>query len=137
VTRLELPFESIAELRARAELANNDLRLYLAGTADLRVSDEMRVILTAVHQQAQKSRISVVSIDLTELEFMNSSCFKAFVFWLGELQELPAERRYRLRFIQSPHMLWQRRSLHALRCFASELVSIEQAPDTSSLKSPV
>ena len=35
------------------------------------------------------------------------------------------DRQYRIRFLSNTEMLWQRRSLHALQCFASHLISVE------------
>jgi hypothetical protein len=68
--------------------------------------------------------IPEVQIDLRELEFMNSSCFKSFVSWISEVSELTSGH-YRIRFLSNPSILWQHRSLHALSCFAAELVTIE------------
>ncbi len=56
---------------------------------------------------------------------MNSSCFKSFVTWIGEVQDLQPDKQYRIHFRSNPEMLWQRRSLHALRCFAVDLITIE------------
>ena len=44
---------------------------------------------------------------------------------MSEVQDLPAERQYRIRLIANSGMLWQRRSLHALKCFADELIRID------------
>ena len=99
---------------------------YLSGTADLRVADEMGTLLRALHQHALDTQAECISVDLRELEFMNSSCFKAFVSWIANLQELPSEKQYRVKLLSSPAMLWQRRSLHALSCFAQHLVSVER-----------
>ena len=40
------------------------------------------------------------------------------------VQEQP--RRYKVRFLSNPNFHWQKRSLHSLRCFAVELVSITE-----------
>jgi hypothetical protein len=56
---------------------------------------------------------------------MNSSCFKAFVSWLGVLQDVDRVRQYRIRFLSDDQKHWQRRSLSALCCFAVDLVRIE------------
>jgi hypothetical protein len=48
----------------------------------------------------------------------------SFVSWIGEVSDLTAGQ-YRIRFLSNPSILWQRRSLHALSCFAAELVTIE------------
>ena len=123
---IALPVEQAAELRARLTREDSALVAKLSGTADLRVTDSVEAILTRVHQQALELGIPEVQMDLRELEFMNSSCFKSFVSWISEVSDLTAGQ-YRIRFLSNPSILWQRRSLHALSCFAAELVTIEAA----------
>ena len=121
---IALPVEQAAELRARLTREDSGLVAKLSGTADLRVTDSVEAILTRVHQQALELGIPEVQMDLRELEFMNSSCFKSFVSWISEVSDLTAGQ-YRIRFLSNPRILWQRRSLHALSCFAADLVTIE------------
>jgi hypothetical protein len=82
-------------------------------------------LLPRVHEEALRRSAAEVVVDFRKLEFMNSSCFKSFVTWISEVQELAPEKQYRLRLLSSPEMHWQRRSLHALRCFAVDLISVE------------
>lgn len=124
MNEIALPVEQAAELRARLLLDGQALVAKLSGTADLRVTDSVEAILARVHQKALELSISEVQMDLRDLEFMNSSCFKSFVSWIGEVSDLTAGQ-YRIRFLSNPSILWQRRSLHALSCFAAELVTIE------------
>jgi hypothetical protein len=124
VSEIALPVEQAAELRARLTREEAALVAKLSGTADLRVTDSVEAILSRVHQKALELGIAEVRMDLRELEFMNSSCFKSFVSWISEVSEL-ASGQYRIRFLSNPSILWQRRSLHALSCFAAELVTIE------------
>jgi len=124
VIEIALPVEQAAELRARLTREDSGLVAKLSGTADLRVTDSVEAILTRVHQQALELGIPEVQMDLRELEFMNSSCFKSFVSWISEVSDLTAGQ-YRIRFLSNPRILWQRRSLHALSCFAADLVTIE------------
>ncbi|AKV04211.1 hypothetical protein AKJ09_10874 [Labilithrix luteola] len=83
-------------------------------------------MLASLHEKAQALGVASVAIDLTQLEFMNSSCFKAFVSWIDRVQQMDAQKQYRIRFVSNPAILWQRRSLHALQCFAAELISIDR-----------
>jgi hypothetical protein len=124
VTEIALPVQQAAELRARLTQEDNALVAKLSGTADLRVTDSVEAILGKVHQKALELSIPEVQMDLRELEFMNSSCFKSFVSWISEVSDLSAGQ-YRIRFLSNPSILWQRRGLHALSCFAAELVTIE------------
>jgi hypothetical protein len=124
VNEIALPVQQAAELRARLTQEDDALVAKLWGTADLRVTDSVEAILSRVHQKALELSIPEVRMDLRELEFMNSSCFKSFVSWISDVSDLTAGQ-YRIRFLSNPSILWQRRSLHALSCFAAELVTIE------------
>jgi len=124
VNVIALPVEQAAELRAQLTREETGLVAKLSGTADLRVTDSVEAILTRVHQKALELGIPEVRMDLRELEFMNSSCFKSFVSWISDVSDLTTGQ-YRIRFLSNPSILWQRRSLHALSCFAAELVTIE------------
>ena len=112
-------------LTSTVEQQDAALVVRLVGNADLRAKKELGSMLGKLHARAQKPEISEVIIDVRELEFMNSSCFKAFVSWLTEIMELPKEEQYRVRFRSNPDTLWQRRSLHALRSYALMIVVIE------------
>ncbi len=113
-----------AELDAQVTRREDVLNVHLAGTADLRVTDAIGSILTTVHAKALELGVHKVVVDLRALEFMNSSCFKSFVKWITDVQELPSPQ-YRIRFLSNPAILWQRRSLHALSCFAADLITID------------
>ena len=125
MNEIALPVEQAAELRARLIREDAALVAKLSGTADLRVTESVEAILNRVHQKAIELGIPEVRMDLRELEFMNSSCFKSFVSWISEVSDMPSGQQYRIRFLSNPSILWQRRSLHALSCFAAELITIE------------
>ena len=120
-----LPSIDTPAFTAAASHADGGLVCELAGTADLRVQQALEQFLFQVNELAHERRAGEVAVDLRKLEFMNSSCFKAFVGWIGQLQEIERERQYKIRFLSDPRLLWQRRSLHALSCFAVDLITIE------------
>ncbi|HUS65753.1 MAG TPA: hypothetical protein VMZ28_14480 [Kofleriaceae bacterium] len=101
-----------------------ELQVTLSGTADGRWTVPMAEFVAAVEQEAESGPTPVVVVDFRELEFMSSSCFKAFVTWLQHLLDMPDDRRYRIRFVSNPKRHWQARSLRALACFATELVDV-------------
>ncbi len=76
----------------------------------------------SVHDRLAKAGQSTVTVDFRDLEFCNSSGFKAFIHWLERIREMPKEAQYRLRFLLSPVRKWQRTSLLALSCFAPDRV---------------
>jgi anti-anti-sigma factor len=113
-----------ADFRARAGKLGPGLTVTLAGNADRNVQAELERFMSAVHDEARRMGAAEVVVDLKELEFMNSSCLKCLVWWISRVQELAADHQYRITFLSSPAMYWQRRSLDALAGLASELVSV-------------
>lgn len=102
------------------------LTIKLTGEGNLDAVDAIRTVLTGAHAEAQRVGVKEVVIDLTELEFLTSSGIKHFVSWLREASLL-GEDAYGIRFLSSPKVSWQRRSLQALQIFASKLLTIEVA----------
>ena len=117
------PVEDI-EFSARAGGTAPTLIVTLVGNADLNVKAELDRFMAAVHEEARRIGAREVVVDLKALEFMNSSCLKSFVWWISSVHELAAAHQYRINFVSSPSMYWQRRSLSALAGLATELVSI-------------
>jgi hypothetical protein len=127
VTNSNLPAIDASELRASTTANGVGLMVALDGTADLRSQEQLDDFLEQLDRCARALKTPEVIVDLRKLEFMNSSCFKAFVSWIGRLQELDATEQYKIRFLSDQRMLWQRRSLHALSCFAVDLITIENS----------
>jgi len=100
-------------------------QLRLVGSADAAALAPLEQVVDKLHAELVASAKPECSIDLVGLEFMNATCFKIFVGWLGRIQELAPERRYRIVFRSNPARAWQTRSLRTLSCFATELVGIE------------
>ena len=117
------PVEDI-DFSASAGGAAPTLIVTLVGNADLNVKAELDRFMGAVHEEARRIGAKEVVVDLKALEFMNSSCLKSFVWWISSVQELAAAHQYRITFVSSAAMYWQRRSLSALAGLATELVSI-------------
>jgi anti-anti-sigma factor len=126
MTALSQPIQS-AELNATVTMVDKALLVRMSGTADLRVTETIEKLLSSVHQQATAGGVGEVKVDLRNLEFMNSSCFKSFVTWISQVQELAESAQYRILFFSNPAILWQRRSLNALSCFAAHLITIDSS----------
>jgi hypothetical protein len=121
----DLPEISSSTFSAASSFENEALSVRFTGNADLAAKNALELLLPRVHSEALRVRTPEVVIDFTGLEFMNSSCFRSFVSWLSDVQDLPTHQQYRIRLISNSAMLWQRRSLHALKCFADDLIRIE------------
>ena len=99
--------------------------LELVGSADGRVAPALLVLVTALHDRLCIDHVDRITVDMHRLEFMNASAFNALVTWLGLVNDLDPEARYKLRFRTNPAVHWQRRSLRTLSCFATDLVEVE------------
>jgi hypothetical protein len=99
--------------------------LELHGNADNAASGPLAALIGRLHDDLVAHGAREVIVDMARLELMNASAFNALVSWLGLVQELPLERRYRLRFRSSDKIPWQKRSLRTLSCFATDLIDIE------------
>jgi len=113
------------DFSAEANASERRIQVTLSGTADLTVRSQLDRFLRDVHGEAQRSRAEEVTVDVRALEFMNSSCLKCFVWWISTVQEQTTEGRYRIVFVSSPTVYWQRRSLNALACLANELITVQ------------
>ncbi len=113
------------DFAAQACANNRRIQVSLTGTADLTVKRQLDHFLRDVHTEAQRCLAEEVTVDVRRLEFMNSSCLKSFVWWISTVQEQSGDGRYRIVFVSSPTVYWQRRSLNALACLANEIISIQ------------
>jgi hypothetical protein len=127
-----MPMEAIELLAANTKDFSTDggadgdgIIVRWKGSADLRAQEPLTLMLRSLHEEARRRGTRAVRVDLTELEFMNSSCFKNVLFWINQVQQLAPEEQYRIRFLSNPTLHWQKRSLRALQTFAAELVTVE------------
>jgi hypothetical protein len=114
-----------ADLRCEASVEDDAVSVRLAGSAETASMAALEAMLREVHAAAVRVGAREVRVDLRRLEFMNSSCLKTFITWIGQVQELEAPRQYTVRFLSDDGKHWQRRSLGALSCFAVDLIRVE------------
>ena len=122
---LELPTVSGGVMSAEGQAVDGEVQVRFAGTADVEAKADLEVFVKRLHTEVVRLGAAKVIVDLRELEFMNSSCFKIFVAWLAQVRDLDPDNQYRIHLRSNPNLLWQRRSLAALSCFAVDLVAIE------------
>ncbi len=123
-SRLDVPSVKTNDFQAVASLASWVITMKLEGTADLRVNAPLEDFVQQVRSEAARIKVKEVVVDFRALEFMNSSCFKAFVSWLAQVEDIEPDARYRIRFLSDNSKHWQKRSLVALSCFASDVVEV-------------
>ena len=97
------------------------------GRAEVGAKEVLGPFLKLVDASLLAEKARTVTVDIRKLTFMSSSCFKDFVVWLSDLTNRPPEQRYRIQFLSSAKVRWQRGSLSSLSCFALDLVDIVEA----------
>jgi hypothetical protein len=107
--------------------ADTEIQVRFLGTADMDATSPLEIFLRRLHGEASRSRMRTVVFDVSQLGFMNSSCFKCFVSWIDLVVKLPLETRYEVHFVSNAQLQWQRRSLEALHRFAPDVVSLDAA----------
>jgi hypothetical protein len=121
------PSLQVAEEKYSAGLTTDGsgLKVVFRGTVStVNPAEILNPFVDAIHGQLAGASAKELRVDFTELEFCNSSGFKAFIHWIQCIQAMPEESRYKLRFVSSPARKWQRTSLLALSCYAPNLVEI-------------
>ena len=104
------------------------VKVYFKGTiSTVNPSVVLNPFVDAVHAYAVGASAREVRVDLTQLEFCNSSGFKSFIHWIERIQQAPEAKRYKLRFVSTKERRWQRASLLALSCYGVNTVVIEGA----------
>lgn len=113
------------DLKTETAIGPSAITIRLIGSAENESKILLDGFLKAIHEAALVDTVGEVVVDLRELEFMNSSCIKAFVSWIGNVQEATPSGQYRMRFLSDAKKEWQGRSLAALACFAADLIRVE------------
>jgi hypothetical protein len=112
-------------LTVEALLCGRSLHVSMHGVADGQMMSRLASLLNRVHVEARRLRVTEARVDLRYLEFMDSSCLKAFVTWLSSQQDLALESQYPIRFLFNAKNHWQRKTLQALRAFAPDVTCVE------------
>ncbi len=107
------------------------LEVSIQGEASLDSLESLSRVLDATHEEAVRLSSKEVVMNLTQLEFLNSSGVKHFVKWLRRASAAGEGQGYRIRILSSPLVPWQRRGLEALRCFAPQRVTVETVSETA------
>jgi hypothetical protein len=123
-----MPALQVAEEKYSAHIAADPLgiRVYFKGTiSTVNPAVVLNPFVDGVHAHVVESGSKEIRVDLTQLEFCNSSGFKSFIHWIERIQQAAEPKRYKLRFISTKDRRWQRASLLALSCYGVNIVVID------------
>jgi hypothetical protein len=125
-----MPALQVADEKYSAQMVPdaNGIRIVIQGTiSTLNPALVLNPFVDAVHAHVIEAGAKEVRVDLTSLEFCNSSGFKSFIHWIERIQVAPEGKRYQLRFVSTNERRWQRASLLALSCYGVNIVVVEGA----------
>jgi hypothetical protein len=117
---LSSPFSIVSDESADKPLVK------LSGNGDAAAVQPLDEYLVRLHEQLRSQKSAGVLVDVTQLEFMNSSCIKAFASWIHDVATCDAPYAVRMRF--NPDLRWQKRTLETLTRLAPRIVQLEEAP---------
>jgi hypothetical protein len=80
-----------------------------------------------VHAAAMEDKLPELTLDVRRLSFVNSSSIRLFVEWITWVRKEPETSRYRLKFLTSRQVTWQRTTVSTLVSLARNIVSTETA----------
>jgi len=123
-----MPALQVSEEKYSAHLAPdvNGIPAHFKGTiSTVNPAAVLNPFVDAVHAHVLEAGAKEIRVDLTQLEFCNSSGFKSFIHWIERIQSSPEPKRYKLRFISTKDRRWQRASLLALSCYGVNIVVID------------
>jgi hypothetical protein len=113
------------DLKASLVEKDDSILLVFSGSAETSSMSAIDELLQNAHNTALSRNMKEVTVGFRDLEFMNSSCIKVFVTWLTRIEGVSEDKRYRIRFLSDPNKSWQKRSLHALSCFAVGSITVD------------
>jgi hypothetical protein len=125
-----MPSLQVAEEKYSAQLGSDaqGVRVHFRGTiSTINPAVVLNPFVDAVHAHVLEAGAKEIRVDLTALEFCNSSGFKSFIHWIERIQQAPEPKRYKLRFLSTKERKWQRTSLLALSCYGINIVQIDGA----------
>lgn len=111
-------------LTAEGAAAGDLVEVRLRGSAELGSKATLDEFLGDVFAASHGRREVVV--DITSLEYMNSSSLKSLLTWIVRVRELPEQERHKIRVISNPELHWQQRSLHSLVSMCGDVLEVEE-----------
>ena len=109
-------------------LENDAEGIHLAIQGDIDMEDpslEITPYLLEIHGHIVQGGKKNVSLDFTELGFMNSSGIRSFVTWFMKLNELDEERMYKIKLIYDKSVTWQDSSIPVLQKLQPDNITVE------------
>ena len=74
----------------------------------------MEPFLNEVHASIVDNNIKDITVDITDLRFLNSAGIRELVDWVMKLNSLEDDKKYKIKFLCSSEHKWQESSMSTL-----------------------
>jgi hypothetical protein len=108
-----------------ASEGNNQGSIRLKGTFDMTATPDLSLFLVSVEGEIKRLRWQDITIDVTEVYYLGSSCIKSFVALIEALKKVDFHPRARV--LINPRLDWHDRTFSILARLAPALVTLEKA----------
>jgi hypothetical protein len=99
---------------------------YISGSVNLsNPSELMGPYILKLHNKAVESGIKKITLDITNLSFLNSSGIREIVNWILLLNNMPEEKKYAIHIKYNSRHQWQESSISTFVCLNPDLVTKE------------
>ncbi|OHD08628.1 MAG: hypothetical protein A2086_16420 [Spirochaetes bacterium GWD1_27_9] len=110
----------------KAEFGVKENIVHLSGIVDQRNPQEfLNIFFNRIKEEVSQEKLNEISFDITNLNFLNSSGLKALLNWIIALSKLKKEDKFKIVFLCSKEILWQKRSLMPLSLIAPDIVILK------------
>ena len=107
------------------EIMVQDDAVRFKGVISLRSPGEtVTPFLRKVHDAVIEAGVKSLTVDLTELRFMNSSSIRSLVDWVEWIRGEPESKQYVLHFVTKPDILWHSTTMTAIQSFGGKHVVV-------------
>lgn len=106
-------------------VAESPDKVVMSGTITAR--EPMKTVqpfVEKIHAAAIGAGIKELTVDIRSLTFVNSSAIRVLINWVMLVKGESEPRRYRLQFVTSRAVTWQRTSLPTLQSLAPDVVTL-------------
>lgn len=122
---LSIPPLADASFEIAGEVRMRYADVTMSGNVDSNNTREVSTRLSVLASELERHAITEVRVDARRLFFVSSSGLKLFVSWITTMAEQPREKQYRIVFVISDKLGWQRRSFTAIASLEPMLVRVE------------
>lgn len=108
----------------RLDVPSPDLVKIAGMVRDRETIAQLSSFFRAAHAEALHHRVSRLKIDVSELTFISAAGIRLFVDWIGWVNE--EARPYKLRFVTSRFVAWQKSTFPALSGLMKDVLEVEK-----------